>query len=109
MKNFVQKGYSLDLTAPAGGVVSGVGYVIGSFLAIAQANAAAGEKFAGAVEGVFAMPKLVTDVMGEGAKVNFNNTNKEFQLATSDLDGCATVVEAAGNGEDTVKVKLVLL
>ena len=47
MKNFIQKGYSLDLIAPAGGVVSGLGYVIGQLIVFAQATKAAGETFAG--------------------------------------------------------------
>ena len=106
MKNFIQPGDSLDLTAPAGGVTSGQGYLIGDTLAVAVESKAAGEKFAGKVEGVFEMDKLTTDVMAEGVKVNWNNTNQEFQNATTDKDDAAVVVEAVGNGDTKVKVKL---
>lgn len=106
MKNYLQPGNSLDLIAPAGGVVSGVGFIIGQIFAIAVATKAAGEVVAGMVEGVYEMPKLAADNMTVGLKVNFNNTTKEMQLATSDLDGVATVVEAAGAATTTVKVKL---
>jgi predicted RecA/RadA family phage recombinase len=107
MKNYVQKGDILDLIAPSGGVVSGVGYLIGtSILAFAQASAAVGETFAGLTEGVINADKLTTDVMAVGAKVNWDDTAKEFKNASGDLDGAATVVEAAGNGDTTVKVKL---
>lgn len=108
MKNYLQPGHTLDLIAPSGGVVSGVGYLIGtSILAFAQSSKAETEVFAGLVEGVVLADKLTTDVMAVGAKVNWNDTNKEFQLATSDLDAAGTVVEAAGNGDTQVKVKLI--
>lgn len=107
MKNFLQPGNSLDLIAPAGGVISGLGYVLGSILVFAQATKAAGETFAGVNEGVIKAAKLTTDVMAVGVKVNYNNTNKEFQIATSDLDGTGIVVEAAGNGDTDVKIKLI--
>lgn len=107
MKIFIQPGNSLDLIAPAGGVVSGTPLLIGeSILAVPVASKAATEIFAGQVEGVFLLPKLTADVMAAGVKVNFNDTNNEFQNATTDLDDSATVVEAAGNGDTTVKVKL---
>lgn len=105
MKNYVQPGKVLDLTAPAA-IISGQALVIGSLFVVAQADAASGEKFAGLAEGVVTIPKLATDVMAEGAKVNWNTTTKQLQLATSDLDGVGSVVEAAGNGTAEVKIKL---
>lgn len=107
MKNFLQPGNILDLIAPSGGVVSGVAYLLGaSILAVAQSSEAEGDTFAGLVEGVVSLPKLSTDNMVVGAKVNWNDTNGELQLATSDLDNCATVVEAAAASTTVVKVKL---
>jgi predicted RecA/RadA family phage recombinase len=106
MKNFIQPGDTLDLIAPTGGVVSGEGYLIGSIFAVAFATKAATETFAGKVEGVFEMDKLTTDVVAAGDKLNWNDTNKEWQKATSDLDNAATAVEAAGNGVTSLKVRL---
>lgn len=106
MKNFIQPGLTLDLIAPAGGVASGGGFLIGSILAFAQETKAATEVFAGLVEGVVEAPKLTANVMTAGLKVNWNDTNKEFQNATSDLDAAATVVEAADGTVSLVKVKL---
>lgn len=60
MKNFVQPGANLDLIAPAGGVTSGAGVLIGSIFAVATVSAAAGAEFVGATEGVF-------DLLAEGA------------------------------------------
>lgn len=106
MKNFIQQGDSLDLIAPGGGVVSGQGYLHGSILAVAVETKAATEVYAGKITGVYEMDKLSANVMTEGLKVNWNNSNKEWQIATSNLDNAASVVEAAGNGVVKVKVRL---
>ena len=105
MKNFLQPGNSIDVALPAD-KVSGDGVMIASLFGVLSASGLSGETRAIEVEGVFSLPKLTTDVMALGAKVNWNNTNFEFQNATSTLDGAATVVEAAGNGDTEVKVKL---
>jgi len=106
MKNFLHQGDTLDLIAPAGGVVSGVGYIHGTIFSVAVVSAAAGEKYAGKVTGVYEMPKLTANVMTEGQSVNWNDTNKEWQNAISDLDGAGVVVEAADGTKSVVKVKL---
>lgn len=106
MKNFIQPGDVIDFTAPSGGVVSGTAYLIGSMLLVAVASAAEGEIVAGRRLGVFELPKLSSDNLTAGQKVNWNDTNGEFQAATSDLDDAATVVEAADNTVSLVKVAL---
>ncbi len=106
MKNFVQPGNTIDIIAPSGGIVSGVGVRIVSLFGYAIATVAQTLPGVLQVEGVVDAAKLTADVMPVGTKVNWNNSNKELQLATSDLDGVATVVVAAGNGDTTVQVKL---
>ena len=49
MKNFVQPGDVVELTAPSGGVVSGTVYLIGALVVVATVTAAEGAKFNGAV------------------------------------------------------------
>lgn len=107
MKNQVQKGDVLDLSV-ADGKNSGDGILVGNiFGVLAEDNSSGGAAIrAVAVEGVFTLPKLSSDDMAVGEKVNWNDSNDELQEATSDLDNVATVVEAAGNGVTTVKVKL---
>lgn len=105
MKNFVQPGNSLDLAAP-NDVSSGDGAIVGSIFGIASNDALSGETLSFGVEGVYEIAKLSTDVVAAGDKLNWNDTNKELQLATSDLDNVATAVEAAGNGVAVVKAKL---
>ncbi len=106
MKGFVQPGDVLDLIAPSGGVLSGQGYLIGTILAVAQTTQAQTEIFSGLVEGVVEMDKLSANNMTAGLLVNWNDTNKEWQIATSDKDGAGQVVEAAGASVLKVKIKL---
>jgi len=106
MKNYLQPGNILDLIAPSGGVVSGAPLILGNIFAVPQSSEAENDTFAGVVEGVVEVDKLSTDNMTIGLKVNWNDTTKEVQLATSDLDGVGTVVEAAGASTTSVKIKL---
>ena len=105
MKNFIQPGKSIDVAAPAD-VVSGQGVRIANLFGVAVATKLSGETVAIEVEGVFEMDKLTANVMTVGQKVNWNNSNLEWQNATSDLDDAATVVEAASGSVSLVKVRL---
>ena len=105
MKNFIQPGNSIDVVLPAN-KVGGDGIMILALFGVLVASGASGETRAIQTEGVFELPKLTANVMVVGAKVNWNNTNFEFQLATSTLDNAATVVEDANGSKSVVKVKL---
>ena len=105
MKNFIQPGKVITVAAPAD-VLSGAGVMIGSIFGVAAFDALSGVDVEISTEGVFEMPKLTANVMAVGNKVNWNNATKKFQLATSTLDGAATVVEAADGTVSVVKVKL---
>lgn len=105
MKNFIQDGDVLTLTAPSA-VVSGTPYLFGGLLVVAQADAAEDEQFAAATEGVFELAKKTTDVMTAGAQIYWDNGNSEFTTDDSGNYSVGTCVEDAGNGAETVKVKL---
>ena len=55
--NYASAGEVLELTAPSGGVVSGVGYLVGSAFVIALGSAEETEKFRGQRVGKFTLPK----------------------------------------------------
>lgn len=57
MKNYVQEGETLTLTAPVGGCVSGSAYKIGRFFGVAQGDADAGDPVDLALVGVFDLAK----------------------------------------------------
>lgn len=78
MKNFVHSGNTLTLTAPAGGVVSGQGYIIGKAFVVAKQSAAATEQFVGETIGAYEMAKLNTEAFVEGDRLFWDNTNKRF-------------------------------
>lgn len=108
MKNFIQDGNVLTVTAPAGGVTSGDAVAITSLFGVAAFDAIAGAAVEVAVAGVFELPKVATDVIavgdtlywdvGEAALSNSQSTTGELQV------GYAT--KAAGNGVTLVQIKL---
>lgn len=85
MRNFNGVADVVTLTAPAGGVVGGTGYVIGAMFVVAVAGAAAGAQFAGQRTGLIVLPKATgggTDI-AEGARLWWDNTNKRVAKASA--------------------------
>lgn len=97
MKNFVQRGEKLEFAAPAGGVVGGNAYVIGSLVVVAEASAPEGARFVGVAEGVFVLPKA-TGAWTEGALLYWDTANNNLVTASSATArrvGCAAAAAAA--------------
>ena len=106
MKNFKQPGMSIEVDAPAGGVVSGNAFIVGSLFLVAAITAAAGKKVNGDRVGVFELPKLAADVDAVGDKLNWDDTAKHLKKAAGDLDKVVTVVKAADATKSLVEVVL---
>lgn len=108
MKNFVQPGESVEFTAPAGGVVSGVGVQIGQFFVIPTVTAAEGARFNGLCEGVITHEKPGTQAWAEGAVVFWDEGAKKITtVSAGNLQiGVATVAVGNGAGETTGTVRL---
>lgn len=108
MKTFVQEGDRLTLTAPSGGVVTGLPYQIGQLVVIAAQTADAGASFIGVTEGVFSVPKVGSQAWTVGAVVYFDTENARFTTtATGSLmAGCAVAAVGSGAGETTGIVRL---
>ena len=104
MKNFIQNGRVLDAVAPSGGVVSGNAYMFNSVFGVAGSSKSEDETFGLHTEGVFELPKLSSDDMSFGQKLNWNDTNRELQLASSDLDNVASVANKSGAASGVTKV-----
>lgn len=71
MNNFSQPGDVLTLTAPAGGVLSGKAFKIGSLVVIAAKDADATVTFPAATKGVFRVTKLDDEAWDEGDPIYF--------------------------------------
>lgn len=108
MNNFVQKGDTMNFTAPGGGVVSGGVYKIGQLLVVACHDADATDTFQGQVTGVFSVTKVGSQAWTEGAVVYWDNGNTRFTTtASGNLQaGCAVEAVGAGAGETTGIVRL---
>ena len=106
MKNYIQEGKTLELTAPTGGVVSGNAYLIGALLVVAVADAAETEKFNGTAQGVFELAKATGQAWTEGAKLYWDNTNSRFTTTASGntLAGVAVAAAASGDAIGTVRL-----
>lgn len=72
MKNFVQEGKTITVTAPAA-VTSGQLVVVGSIVGVAAFDAASGAEVEVTVEGVFELPKVATDVIAQGDKLYWDS------------------------------------
>lgn len=104
MKNFVQEGDVLELTAPYARA-SGEGALVGSIFGVACTTVANGVKASFAVRGVFDLAKA-TGAVTEGQAIYWDNTarNCTTTVGTNTLIGAA--VAAAASGDATVRVRI---
>jgi predicted RecA/RadA family phage recombinase len=106
MKNYIQEGRMITVAAPAGGVASGDGVVIGALFGVASTTAAAGETVSIVTTGVFDLPKLASAVIAVGDKVSWDDTAKQVNLPGTGRYPIGAAIEAAGNGATIVRVRL---
>lgn len=107
MKNFVQEGKSLDFVAPSGGVVAGTPLLSGVTLVVPATNAAEGETYSGAVEGVFSVPAATSQTWSApGVKLYWDDTNKRVTTtATSNTPiGISAAAKASADAVGNVKL-----
>ncbi|MGD9663806.1 MAG: DUF2190 family protein [Novosphingobium sp.] len=106
-KNFIQPGDTLELVAPAGGVVSGTGYVIGALFVVALGDAAAGELFRGKVDGVWELPKAAAVTPAQGAIAYWDDAAKTVTGASAvGLFPIGTFTAAAAGADAAAFVRL---
>lgn len=101
MKTFIQPGNTVEFTAPAGGVVAGVGVKIGDILVIPTVTAAAGAKFTGLRTGVVEHAKLAAQAWTEGQQVNWDAGNSRFTTVTTGNFRAGVAGAAAANPSAT--------
>lgn len=107
MKNYVQRGEVLELTAPSGGVVSGTAYLIGTLLVVATVTAAEAAKFSAEVgPGVVSLPKVSAQAWTELAKVYWDNSAKLVTTTSSGNTLIGVAAKVAANPSSTGWVRL---
>lgn len=106
MKNHIQKGDFITVPAPAGGILSGEGVIIGNIFGIAAYAAAVGEPVELATTGVYQLPKATAAMMTLGARVAWDNTAKNINVPGTGRFPLGIAAEAAGNGITSVAVRL---
>lgn len=80
MKNYVQPGMALEITAAAA-ISSGDVVVVGDLIGIAAADAAIGEKVTLSVSGVYELSKEAA-AMSEGDKVHWHAVDGEVKASS---------------------------
>ena len=107
MKNYVQPGNTITLTAPYA-VASGDGLLVGSIFGVAAGTAAIGEAVEAALTGVYDLKKVASQAWAAGDKVYWDNTAKEATKTTTSntLIGVAVAAVAGGAGDTIGRVRL---
>lgn len=105
MKNSIQPGDTLTLTAPYA-VAAGAGFLVGSIFAIANTTAAINTTVEGETVGVFELAKATGGAWTVGQRLYWDDTAKNVTgtAASNKLIGVAT--EAAGSGDTVGRVRL---
>jgi predicted RecA/RadA family phage recombinase len=106
MKNYIQPGNIITVTAPAGGVTSGAGLLVGNLFGIATADATAGADVEIATTGVFDLPKAVNATFTEGQRVSWDAANAQTAAPATGMIPVGLATEAAANGTTTARVRL---
>ena len=82
MKNYIQRGENLTLTAPAD-VNSGEGVLVGAMFGVAAGTAKSGDDVTLKRTGVFQLKKLAAQAWSVGEKVYWSKTAKECTTVAS--------------------------
>lgn len=105
MRNFIQEGRTITLPAPAGGIASGEGLLVGSLFGVASGDAAEGEDVETVLVGVYELPKAASAV-AVGAKLYWDSTAKNLTTTASGNRLVGAAIVAAGSGDLTIRVRL---
>lgn len=106
MKNFIQPGHSLPLTAPAGGVTSGEAVLIGALVVIPSVDADEGKTFAAHIGGVYSVTKTTGEAWTEGAILYFDDSTGAFTTTASGNYKAGVASETAASGDTEGAIRL---
>lgn len=105
MKNMIQKGDVVTITATAAGT-SGAGLLIGKLFGVLTADVAIGEEVELALVGVFTLPKTEAQAWTFGAAVYWDATNGVVTTTASSNTKIGHALAEAANPSTTGVVRL---
>ena len=105
MKNYIQPGEHITLTAPAA-VSAGDAALIGDVFGVAQGNAAQDDPVVLVRRGVFTLPKTSAQAWTVGAKVYWDAANSVVTTTATGNKMVGAAVETAANPSATGVVLL---
>ena len=106
MKTYIQPGHTLSVIAPAGGVLSGQGVLIGTLFGIAQYDAVEGAELEILTEGVVEIPKTSALPIDVGDRLFWEGANKVVNKTATAQVCVGIAVSAAANPSASVRIKL---
>lgn len=101
MKNFIQPGESLEITAPAA-LASGEGVLIGSLFGVASGDIANGAQGVIKTRGVFDLPKAASQAWDLGAPIYWDVSEAECTNVSTDNVLIGVAATAIGGGADAI-------
>lgn len=105
MKNYVQPGDVVTLTAPYD-VASGAGALVGLIFGIAVGTVANGAVGEFSTQGVYDITALTTDTASVGAAAYWDNTNKRITTTVGSNTKVGVFMVAKINGDTTARIRL---
>ena len=105
LKNFIQEGRTITLTAPYA-VTSGSGLLVGSIFGVASNDAASGTDVETSTIGVFSLSKTSAQAWTQGVLIYWDDTNKVCTTTSSTNKLIGTATLAAANPSSTGYVRL---
>lgn len=105
MKNFVQPGVNLTLTAPAD-IKSGEVFILGAIVGIAAGDGLSGYPVDIVTAGVFDLDKVGADAFSPGDSVYYASASKLVTSTASGNKKIGVAVEAAPAASGSVEVRL---
>ena len=109
--NYVSDGGVILYSNSGSAISSGDVVVVGEQIGVALVDIANGATGSVQIDGVFSLPKVSGAVIAQGESVIWDASAGAFDdnaatPATGDVSGCCVAVEAAGDGVNTIAVKL---
>jgi predicted RecA/RadA family phage recombinase len=97
VKNFVQPGNTITLTAPYD-AASGDGLLVGSIFGVASGAASSGEIVEAALVGVFDLKKVASQAWAVGDRIYWDDTNRQTTKTATSNTLIGVAIEAVANG-----------